>query len=1021
MPRIHHWGKHEVLNILNTVGDAVYTRIGVLNITAWVTSEQEPWEKRQTGTQKTLQIGSSWGRLFDCAWFRFTGTIPPEGDRKHVVLLLDVNGELCIVDREGNPVQGLTNKSSTYAYHLGKPGKWVYDLNFRAEAGTSVEVWADAGCNDLFGELKGDGTVLDAHIAVCRDDLKALYYDFEVLTDWLQHGNPENARYQRIWQQTCEAAACLRTLDEQEVRRARAILADILEKPSANTALNIGAVGHGHLDLGWLWPIRETKRKGARTFATALAMIDRYPGYVFGASQYQLFQWMKTGYPALYRRIKAAVKNGSIEPQGCAWVEADLNCSGGEALIRQILYGIKFLRMEFGCDTTYLWQPDVFGFNGAMPQLLKKSGIRFMGTQKLSWNLINTYPHHSFIWKGIDGSEVLVHLFPEDNYNSPAAPRSVIGIEKDYKDRDVSSHALMVFGIGDGGAGPGEEHLERLMRIKNTEGLPPVTLESAGAFFEKWAQDADYFATWSGEMYLERHQGTYTTQARNKRFNRKMEFALREAEWLAALCESQADVAYPYAELEEIWKEVLLYQFHDILPGSSIRRVYEESLERYRVLLDQTEQIIAQRLNALEQRIQTSQFTNPLLVVNSLSWDRRELLKTEQGWIKIDVPAMGYAVVEQRAISVENGDIEAEPQRLENALVCALFSVDGRLVSLVDKATHEEFIRPGKSGNDLSIYEDLGDAWDIPLSYRIKPPERFELVNVTAEVDGPKGVIRQEYHYGQSALTIEIGLLHNSRRLDFVCQLDWRETQKMLRTGFPVNILATEAVCDIQYGAIKRPTHSNTSWDMAKDEVAAHKWIDISDATHGLALLNDCKYGHRVKDNVLEINLVRSAPYPGANIEDVNDPDYAKKRFTDITRHQFTYALYSHTGRYDQGGVVKAAYELNVPVRSIAAGVHDGNLPSQQSFLTLDNPAVAIETVKLAETSKLTDTSADIIVRLYETSGGTHRARLHSNIPIRHASLVNLLEEEGEDLPVVNQSVILKFGPYEIHTIRLQH
>ncbi len=667
MPKMYAWGNQELTNILDTLGKAVYTRIDELEIAGWVTKEPVPWAERQSGSHKLLRIGESWGGLFDSAWFRFTGQIPAEGAGKHVVLLIDVNGEVCIVNADGHPIQGLTNRASTFDLSLGKPGKWVYDLTPDARAGEPIDIWADAGCNDLFGRLQDEGRIMDAHIAVCRDDLKALYYDFEVLHDWLEHGSPESARYQRIKDVTHKAAFCLKTFDAEEAAEVRAILAAVLDTPSSETTLLLSAVGHAHLDLAWLWPIRETKRKGARTFATALATIAKYPGYIFGASQYQLFQWMKTDYPELYQRIKQAVEQDSIEPQGCVWVEADLNCSGGEALVRQILYGMKFLQEEFGRDTTYLWQPDVFGFTGALPQLLKKSGIRFVATQKLSWNMIDAYPHESFVWKGIDGSEVLVHFFPEKTYNGPAAPRSSLTIATEYKDRDVSSHALMVFGIGDGGGGPGEEHLERLMRIRDVEGLPKISFSSAADFFERWSQEAEHFETWSGELYLERHQGTLTTQARSKRFNRKMELALREAEWLATLVSQQCGASYPQPELEEIWKEVLLYQFHDILPGSSIRRVYEESEARYRILSDAVETLIAQSECALEHQVNTSQFKKPVLVLNSLSWERREWLRSDDRWLRADIPAMGYTVVESSEECHDFGELTARERLLENS------------------------------------------------------------------------------------------------------------------------------------------------------------------------------------------------------------------------------------------------------------------------------------------------------------------------------------------------------------------
>ncbi|RPJ39346.1 MAG: alpha-mannosidase, partial [Chloroflexi bacterium] len=547
-----------------------------------------------------LAIGDSWGGLFDCAWFHFSGRIPESATGLPVVLILDVNGEMLVVDSLGNPLRGLTNGSSVYDYSLGTPGKRILPVTSRAEAGQIIDVWADAGCNDLFGNLQNNGTVKEAFIAVCNEEVRGLYYDYEVLLDFLKVLPPNSPRYHQVLTALNDATWRLaHGCTNVEAQAARARLAPVLARRGGDPMLNISAIGHAHMDLGWLWPIRETKRKGARTFATALENMERYPNYIFGASQPQLFQWMKEDYPELYERIKQKISEGRIEPQGAMWVEADTNLSGAEALVRQVLLGKRFFQKEFGAEINYLWLPDVFGYSAALPQILKKSGVDYFMTQKMSWNQVNIFPHHSFYWQGIDGSAVLAHMLPEETYNSPAGPRAVMKIEDNYKDKGVSEHALMLFGIGDGGGGPGEEHLERLERIQNLAGLSPVRQETAACFFEQWAKDAERsdgtarsfgtrgFPAWVGELYLERHSGTLTTEAKNKWYNRRMEQALRELEWTAIFAGGE----YPSARLEAIWREVLLYQFHDILPGSSIKRVYDESLARYREMFEEVEEL----------------------------------------------------------------------------------------------------------------------------------------------------------------------------------------------------------------------------------------------------------------------------------------------------------------------------------------------------------------------------------------------------------------------------------------------
>jgi len=1016
MPDFKPYTTQHLNYALGKIAESIYTVVGQLEIRAWCTREPLPYAQRRSGVERHLRVGDTWGDLFDCAWFHFTGEVPPAAAGQHVVLLLDVNGEMCVVDDQGVPERGLTNISSTFDLRLGKPGKRVLEVTPCALGGESVAVWADAGCNDLFGNLQENGTIREAAIAVCDDIVRALYYDFEVLFDLMKVLPEDSPRYQQILTGLNDVVHALYQGIPKAAGDARKILAPLLGKQGGDPSLRISAVGHAHMDLAWLWPIRETVRKGARTFSTGLVMLERYADYVFGASQPQLFQWMKEYYPGLYVKIKERVLEGRIEPQGAMWVEPDTNISGGEALVRQVLHGKRFFRQEFGVDVNYLWLPDVFGYSAALPQILEKSGVSFFSTQKLSWSLINVFPHHSFHWQGIDGTKVLVHMLPEETYNSPAAPRSVRRIEQNYKDKGVSEYSLMVFGIGDGGGGPGEEHLERLIRIKNLAGLSPVTQESVAAFFKNWEKDAARFPTWVGELYLERHEGTLTTQGRNKWCNRRMEWGLRELEWTSILARLLAGAAYPGERLQALWREMLLYQFHDILPGSSIKRVYDESVSRYDEMLQEVAARIGDNAGRVAESIDTAGMTSPLVAMNTLSWKRSEWIKLGRRWGRVTVPPMGYTVLDADTGPTEEWSIPSASERhLENDVLRVQFAENGSILSIHDKRAGREVIPEGQSANRLAVYIDLGDAWDFPMDYAEQTPRFLELVAATPRVDGPRAILKQIYRLGYSELTQEIVLTAGSPRLDFVSRLRWREPQTMLRTSFPVAVHAEEATFEIQFGHLRRPTHRNTTWDLARDEVSAHKWADLSQRDYGVALLNDSKYGHKVKGNVIDLNLLRSVPYPGPRL--VMDKDVAPGEphhaYTDQCDQAFVYALYPHLGDHIQGRVAQAGYELNCPIRVVPIESRTGDGPRERSFLQVDAPNVIVEAVKKAEDDD------GMVIRLYECENRGTRAKLWLDFPVTAAFETNLMEEVINPLELTENSVALKFLPFEIKTVKV--
>jgi len=1005
MPDFIPYTLHQLDHALALLQGAVYSVIAPLEIRAWRTREPVPYARRTEGEELALKVGDRWGELFDCAWFRFSGQVPPEAAGQSVVALLDVSGEMCVFDESGVPLRGLTNVASEYDYSLGRPGKHVLPLLACARGGETVEVWADAGCNDLFGRVRNNGAIQEAYLAVCHEETRRLFYDYEVLLDSLKALPEKSARREQILLGLNDAVHLLWSgFSPESVAAARRRLAPLLAQRGGDPALKVSAVGHAHMDLGWLWPIRETHRKGARTFSTALANLELYPDYVFAASQAQYFAWIKEDHPMLFEKIRQKVKEGRIEPQGALWVECDTNLTGGESLVRQILYGRRFFQSEFGVDPLYIWLPDAFGYSGALPQIMKKAGLKYFSTQKLSWSLINRFPHQSFHWQGIDGSSVLVHMLPEETYNSPAAPRSLAKIEENYTDKGVSTRALMVYGIGDGGGGPGEEHLERLARLRNFAGLPPVKQEWTAAFLDDWAAEAERFKTWVGELYLERHEGTLTTSARSKWYNRRMEQALRELEWTAAMA-SLSGAEYPVDRLEAIWKEVLLYQFHDILPGSSIKRVYDESLPRYAALLEEVETWIGQAQSAL-----TGGAGSQPVAFNSLSWPRSEWLRLDSGWRKVNVPSLGWAEVGEPAADLPA--VSATTTCLENDLLRAVFDDSGALSSLVERHSGREVIPAGEAANRLLVFTDHGDAWDFPMDYAQSQPRRMELVSCAARVDGPRAVLEQTYRLGKSTLALEVSLTAGCPRLEFSASLDWRETRAMLRVLFPAAVRADQAAYEVQFGHLFRPTHANTTWDQARDEVCAHKWADLSERGFGLALLNDSKYGHRIKGHTLELDLLRSVPYPGTRVvrdEDVAPGDY-HGAYTDQAEHRFRYALYPHRGDLVEGQVVRQAYEFTLPLRVSRAGPQ---ARGARSYMQIDAVNGVVETVKRAEDG------AELIVRLYESAGIETETVLRFGFPVQKAAEVDLMEQPLRALTLQGDALHLRLRPFEILSLRL--
>ena len=879
---------------------------------------------------------------------------------------IDISGEGCLFDEDGSPMRGITSASSS-AFDT-YPGKKYVPFTDHGFAPPHIDVWMEAGNNDLFGIFRG-GKVQAMGIYYCNRALCDLFYDYKFLFSLAEGMSERDPLRMGILYALEKVAVNVTGLASAEkIAAAREVLRPYLERKGPEVpSLTFYAVGHSHLDLAWLWPLRETHRKAGRTFSTALANIKNFPDYIYGASQPQQFEWIKQDYPKLYSRVKEAVAAGRIEVQGGMWVEADTNISGGEALVRQFYYGKKFWKDEFGKDVNTLWLPDVFGFSGALPQILRGCGCENFLTIKLSWNMVNKFPYHSFRWKGIDGSEVLVHMPPEGTYNSDGSPKAVFDAAAEYSEKGISENAMMLYGIGDGGGGPGREHLEYLKREKDVCGLPRVKCADSVAFFEQLHKEADKLPEYRGEIYLEKHQGTYTSQSKNKRYNRLSEIALSEAEFAYAL----KGVKDGCRKLDDLWKEVLLYQFHDIVPGSSIQRVYNETEPRYRAILE--------TLNAEIEKTVSDKGGKPC-AFNATSFAREEYVKEGGKWYKAEAKPYALTALEP---AKGKGGCRAEGLTLENKYIRAEFDETGRLVRLFDKENGREAM---KCGNVLRLYDDAFDAWDTYIGYIGSDASVLEASSAEAWNDGFAAGIEFVYTFGESRLVQRVSVAENSRALRFDNHIEWKETKKMLRADFFPDVFADEATFDIQFGNLKRSMNENNSHEGAQFEVSAHKWVDMSERGYGVALLNDCKYGYRAKNGLLSINLLRSQMYPCVD--------------QDKGEHDFAYALLPHAGDVYAGGVAKAAYAMNRPLKVFAA-------TPTASLVESGSEHAVVEAVKPAYDGD------GIIARVYNDTPAPLCAKVTSGG--RKAYLCDMLEntagECGDELA---------FRPYEIKTLRFR-
>lgn len=967
----------------------MYRRVCNFDIEGYVTAEPVPFSERGKGSFRKFEIGDNWGGLFDCGWFRMHAHIPAGFTSGDLYIKLDLSGEALLFDSEGCPVKGFTSVRSRRANVLGGMGKTVYPAKEFIRGG-EIEFWVDAGNNDLFGEYLG-GEIAEACLAVRSPKLRELYYDFAVLCELMETVSADTAWHHRIKNVLSETELILKDYTEEEAERCLVLLKPVLGVRNARTGFDVSALGHAHLDLAWTWPIRETRRKAARTFSTALSLMEAYPDYIFTASQAQLFSWIKEDHPDLYERIKGKIRNKNFEPQGGMWVESDLNIPGGESLVRQFLYGQRFFEEEFGKPAEVCWLPDSFGFPGCLPQLIRGAGMKYFLTMKIRTAPHNiVYPHDTFWWEGIDGTRVLAHCSPFEGYNSAASPAEIREGERRFRDKGRCPSALMLYGQGDGGGGAGCETLEALARESRLEGLPPVVKRSALQFFER-IERAGKYDTWSGCMDLDMHTGTLTSAAEIKHLNKEAEKALHTAEWIAAVSQDRS----AQERLRGIWKSVLLYQFHDILTGTSIMRVYEEAKEHYAELLAEIGQIASRGVNILsEHSAEAEALLNPAPFARTCFAEREgKLFRAEIGAYAFEIPVWE----ESRPSSKVRENV------IENAILRVRFSPDGAVVSVKDKRSGYEFI--SGASNRLRLYEDdllcgdekwsRGSAWDIPIRFKGKLREEAKLLEAKTFATKTAAVCIQRYSVGNSIVEQRIELPEGAARIDFRTSVDWAEKRKMLRSEFSLNIYAREAARGIQFGTVRQNMHKNTVWDESVFEVCAQRFLDVSDGARGAALIAPEKYGYRVQDGQPEICLLRSSDYPAEGL--------------DLGRHTFTYSLFVHEGDHTGGGVLREAYLAEYPVQKVS-----GVRPFPQRFaVRADVENIIAETIKAGE-------DGGTVVRLYEAYGRAQRTAL----AVKGASAVwetDLTERKRiKRYAVKNGRIELFFHPYEIKTLYME-
>lgn len=1042
--------KERIGKMLEYLQEQVYPKQVAIPSYKMIRTDERCLDVNNLDTSSWTEITNQelWGGHREYYWFETVVTIPEEFDGECVVYELktgkegewDATNPQFSIFVNGVRVQGLDVNHREII--LAEPAK----------AGDIYRIVLSAFTGDQNFSLK-----MNSSLKVLDRKTEKYYYDLEVPYQSARLLNTEDQAYITIIQALNESLNLLDMRKEgskeyyQSLEKAQEyITKEFYEKYcDGEKSPIIYCVGHTHIDCAWLWTLRVTEDKAVRSFSTVLELMKEYPEYVFMSSQPQLYKYVKKNAPDVYEQIKERVKEGRWEPDGGMFVEADCNIASGEALVRQFVHGQRFFKEEFGVDNEILWLPDVFGYSAALPQILQKCGIPYFMTTKISWNEFNKMPYDTFEWEGIDGSRVLTHFVPTRDYNKAAVeggtetehfttyngyinPSQMKGAWARYSQKYLNEEVLCSFGFGDGGGGPTKDMLENQRRLaKGLPGMPRTKMSTAKEFFhvlDKHVTDKKYLPTWVGELYLEYHRGTYTSMARNKKFNRKAEFAYQNEEMYAMLDAQTAGGAYPEKELHEGWEVILRNQFHDILPGSSIKEVYDDSKAEYegifaenKALTDATLTHIAAGVKAPKHSLVVYNpnsaaaydlvtFTVPEGMGEPAVYDGETKLavqKTADGtyvFFAAGVPGKGYKtyIVKEEAADT-TPSMEVSTEVMENEYFKVEYNEKGQFAKIYDKKADRDILKPGKAGNVIVSYEDRPhnyDAWDVNNYYTEKSWDIDQVSAMEVVENGPvRACVKVERKYLDSTITQFIYLYHDIPRIDIKNVIDWKEHQIFVKDYFPIDVHTNEATFDIQYGNVKRDTHDNTSWDFAKFEVCHHKWMDVSEDGYGVSMLNDCKYGVGVRNGVIGMSMLKSAIHP--------NPEADKEL------HEFTYSIYPHQGGWREAGTVKQAYQINNPLTYSWKENEGGTLAPEYSLVSSDQDNAVIEVVKKAEDSDA------VIVRLYECYNRRTPVTLIFGKELTSVVECNMMEEGADPVEFTGNKVTFEMKPYEIKTLKV--
>lgn len=864
---------------------------------------------------------------------------------------------------------------------------------------------------------------LSAALVTVSSAVESLYYDIQVPAETLDLLHPKSDDYVTTLKHL-ELACNLLDLRQNYSdefyasieESAKYLKEEYYEKACGKSDAIVSCIGHTHIDVAWLWTLAQTEEKAQRSFATALELIRRYPEYIFMSSQPQLYEYVKKNDPELYGRIKEMVAKGRFEPEGAMWLEADCNLTSGESLVRQVMFGKRFFKEEFNVDSNVLWLPDVFGYSAALPQILKKSGVDKFVTSKISWNEQNCMPYDVFMWEGLDGTEIFTSFLTEQDYNPQQpdgettatyvgniTPARALGSHNRFQQKEYSNRSLITFGYGDGGGGTTPKMLEYYRRMTyGLPGIPKVVIEPASEYLNKLESDfmesskkLKKLPRWVGELYLEFHRGTYTSVAKNKKNNRDCEFLLQNAEQLSAMQTILFGKDYPQRAINSLWKTVLLNQFHDIIPGSSIKEVYDDSDEQYANVRNSCGKIISDALCAIASGVDKHSGTvvyNP----NSFATDGYVLANGKVGYVT-EVPPLGWTTIKE--IDFAN-NVKVQDRCIENTYYKIDFDANCNIASIYDKKNNRQVIKPGCVANRLEAFEDLPyqfDNWELSAYYKQKMWEVSDVQSAEPICDGARAGMRIVRKFLNSTIQQDIYVYDNNPRIDFETKIDWKESHIVLKAAFPLDIHSDKATFETQFGSVERPTHQNTSWDAAKFEVCAHKWADISEDDYGVSLLNNCKYGHSVEGSTLKLTLLKCGTYPWDG--------------ADRCEHTFTYSLLPHRGNHKTGGTIEQAYLLNRPLIATPAS-GDGSIDDTFSLVSCNKPNIIIETIKKAEDND------GIIIRAYDSYNRRGTAEFTFGFDIEKAYLCDLMENKLSNLVVTNNRTIsTDVSTFEIVTI----